>query len=455
MIQRSSIAELAGYTLKGPDGPLPGAFLADSRLVCPGDAFVAFRGAILDGHLFIKDAIARGATLIICEDDKDIPEDTASILVKNTYEALPEMARKRLLLEKKIEVIAVTGSVGKTTTREMLVRCLAGSFAVHSARHSYNTLIGCSMSILSLPEKMDILLLEMGTNHPGEIREIVRFFPPTVAIITEVASAHLEGLSSIEGVLAAKLEIMESSKVHSVFFNGDNALLLKNCMALSPIHSFSVGFGKNDFQIQNSDFHVDQGIPSLSFDFKYPGGSFPVSTRLFGKHAAYPLAFALAVSFSLDISKEKLLVEIKKIEPLAGRGKMITLSSGCLLLDDSYNANPTSMMASLREFLTIPAARRFAIIGEMLELGDAEEAYHRNLIPFFEGFEKVWLVGKTWKRVVTDSKYGKNLFHCADVSLLQRDFFMELGDGDTLLVKGSHGNRLDKIVSDLYKEAVS
>jgi len=142
MNKRSFIAELADRRLKGPDGPVPRAFLADSRLVRPGDGFVAFRGENTDGHEFISSAVSNGASLIICEDDSRIPEGVASIRVENTYETLPLMAKKRLAMQPQTEVIAITGSVGKTTTREFLVRCLSPSFRVHSAGHSYNTLIG-------------------------------------------------------------------------------------------------------------------------------------------------------------------------------------------------------------------------------------------------------------------------------------------------------------------------
>ena len=119
------------------------------------------------------------------------------------------MAKKRLAMQPQTEVIAITGSVGKTTTREFLVRCLSPSFRVHSAGHSYNTLIGCAMTVLSLPVDAEVLVLEMGTNHPGEIREMVSFFPPTLSVVTEVAPAHLEGFGSIEGVLEAKMEITD------------------------------------------------------------------------------------------------------------------------------------------------------------------------------------------------------------------------------------------------------
>ena len=449
----SSLAALAGKQLKGPDGPLPGAFVADSRLISPGDAFVAFRGDSQDGHSFIPQAAERGASLILCEDDRNVPEGVASLLFSDCYREVPLLASRRLALEKNLTFIALTGSVGKTTTREFLRRCLQTSFSVHSAGHSYNTLVGCALSILSLPEKRDILLLEMGTNHPGEIAEMVSFFPPSVAVITEVAPAHLEGLRTVEGVLDAKFEITRSSGLEVLFYNGDNAALQKRTESLPPeIRTFSVGFGKGDFSIGTPEFLFSQGQAGLTFDFYYPGGSLFVSSRLFGLHSAYPLGFALAVSFYCGASREKILSEIEKLEPLRGRGRMITLPSGALLIDDAYNANPSSLTAALTEAAAIPARRRLAVVGEMRELGPLGPDFHRRLLPLFDSFDHVWLTGDLWKSILDEGGHPLSLEYFSLVPPLGLKLAEELGEGDVLLVKGSHGNRLDRIVDVLTEE---
>ena len=453
MKNMSSLAALAGKKLNGPDGPIPRAFVADSRLISPGDAFVAFRGEHQDGHAFIPQAVERGASLILCENDRNVPEGITSILFSNCYTEMPRLASLRLALEKNLEFIALTGSVGKTTTREFLRRCLQTSFSVHSAGHSYNTLVGCALSILSLPEKSDILLLEMGANHSGEIAEMVEFFPPSLAVITEIAPAHLEGLSSLEGVLEAKFEITRSSCLEALFYNGDNALLRKRTGALpSEIRTFSVGFEKGDFSIGSPEFHFSQGQPGLTFDFSYPGGSLFVSSRLFGRHSAYPLGFALAVSFYCGASREKILNEIEKLEPLKGRGRMITLDSGALLIDDAYNANPSSLTAALTEAATIPAHRRFAVIGEMRELGPLGLDFHKKLLSLFDFFDHVWLTGNLWKTIIDEGGFSESLEYFSLVPSLGVELSKTLREGDVLLVKGSNSIRLDRIVNILTGE---
>ena len=449
----SSLAALAEKKLKGPDGPIPGSFVADSRLVSPGDAFVAFRGENQDGHAFIPIAAERGASLILCEDDRNVPEGVSSILFSDCYREVPLLASRRLALEKDIDFIAITGSVGKTTTREILRRCLQTSFSVHSAGHSYNTLVGCGLSILSLSENTDILLLEMGTNHPGEIEEMVSYYPPSLAVITEVAPAHLEGLTSLEGVLEAKFEITRSCRLDALFYNGDNKLLSERVTSLpSAIRTFSVGFGNGDFSIGSPEFQYSRGEPLLTFDFSYPGGSFYASSRLFGRHSAYALGFALAVSFYCGASREKIINEIAAFETLRGRGRMITLDSGALLIDDAYNANPSSLTAALTETVEIPARRRLAVIGEMRELGPRGPEFHRQLLPLLDSFDHVWLTGDLWKDMFDEGGFPSSLEYFSHTPTLTKELSEDLREGDVLLVKGSHGNRLDRIVDALTGE---
>lgn len=447
----SSIAALADTPLRGNDGPVPARFLADSRLVAPGDAFVAFRGEQANGHAFIQDAVARGASLIICEDSSNVPESVASILVDNCFSAIPRMARRSLERQRdSLEVIAVTGSVGKTTTREMIRTCLAPSFKVHSAEHSYNTLIGCGLSILAMPADSEILILEMGTNHPGEIAEMVEFFPPTISMITEVAPAHLEGLGSVEGVLEAKFEITRSPFLKAFFYFGDNRLLSARSLSLpSNVRSLSVGFGKNDFSILNPYFSLDAGTPTLTFELAYEGNTYHAASPLFGRHSALAAGFGIATALFLGASIELAISSIQALQPPCGRGRFFRLSSGAVLLDDSYNANPASMKAALSESLLIPAQRRIAVLGEMRELGVDSLAYHRELLPYVVHFSRVFVMGTLWRSVFETSPCPSNVELFENPLSLCIEIEALLQEGDLLVVKGSHGNRLDRLVEAL------
>lgn len=452
-MRMSSLASAAGARLKGPDGPVPGKFLADSRLVGPGDAFVAFRGTKQDGHDFIADAVGRGASLILCEDDANVPDSVPSIRLKDCFRDIPDLASKLLARSKDLEVIAITGSVGKTTTKEILRRCLATSFSVHSSEHSYNTLVGCALTILGMPETSEALILEMGANHPGEIVEMVRFFPPTIAVVTEVVPSHLEGFSSVEGILEAKCEILRSPRLKAFFYNGDNRLLGEKKAAFPPeVQTFAVGCEEGDFQMRSPEFLLDRGRPRLTFDFKYPGGACFVSSQFFGRHGAYAIGFALAVGFYLGGSRDRILAELETMSPLAGRGRIVVLPSGAILVDDAYNANPTSLRASLEEGARIPARRRFAVIGEMLELGASEVDYHRALLALFKPYDWVWLYGAIWARVAEEEPLPTNGELIQNAAALGEQLRSGLGKGDVLLVKGSHGNRLDRLVAFLEGE---
>lgn len=455
-LRLSCIAALADTHLTGPDGPIPLRFVADSRLVVPGDAFVAFRGEQVNGHDFIHDAVSRGASLIICEESAGVPNHVASIVVDNCFSAIPRMARRYLEIHREsLEVLAVTGSVGKTTTREMIRTCLAPSFKVHSAEHSYNTLIGCALSILAMPADTEILILEMGTNHPGEIGEMVDFFPPTISMITEVAPAHLEGLGSVEGVAQAKFEITGSPFLKAFFYFGDNPLLVSGAASLpSHVRSLSVGFGENDFSIRDTEFILSNGLSRLTFDVVYKGKTFHASSPLFGRHSALAAGFGIALSLYLGASIEQALQSIESLQPPCGRGRFFLLTSGAMLLDDSYNANPASMKASLSESLRIPVQRRIAVLGEMKELGKSALDYHRELLPFFTKFSKVFIMGTLWRTLFQNTPLPDNTVFFDNPLSLGTEIKKELGEGDLIVVKGSHGNRLDFLVDFLVEEGV-
>ena len=216
-VMASHAAEWAEGTHCGPDVRLCRPWKSDSRDVGPGDAFVALRGEKTDGHLYVHNAMERGAKLLLVDISRveelmlDEPEfsGVSVIAVQDTATALPVIARDYL---KRVSprLTGITGSVGKTTTRELTVSLLKTEKKVHSAIRSFNTVVGCSLTILAMAEDTEVLVLEFGTNHFGEIREMVSLFPPETAVITEVAPAHLEGFENIEGVLRAKMEICES-----------------------------------------------------------------------------------------------------------------------------------------------------------------------------------------------------------------------------------------------------
>ncbi|MDR3354967.1 MAG: Mur ligase domain-containing protein, partial [Synergistaceae bacterium] len=268
-------AELAGTRCFPPESGssiMPCAFRADSRDVLPGDAFIAMPGERTDGHEFIVDAIERGASVIILQSDW-YRENAAAldafgavkIPVENSERSAALLA-KRWLDAVSPKVVGITGSVGKTTTRELLYGALKDSVRTHSAVKSYNTLIGCTMTILSMPSDTETLILELGANHPGEIEELVRNFPVTHGVVTDVTETHLEGLKSINGVLSAKMEICKSEGLEFLSYNNDNDILSSAMrFADTPARTVRVGFGKADVSISDVRQNIDAGgVPLLS-----------------------------------------------------------------------------------------------------------------------------------------------------------------------------------------------
>jgi len=225
-------ARWAGGRLYGPNLPLVRNWRHDSREVEPGDAFVALSGVHTDGHLYVKNAIERGAQVVLVDESRyeelelSLPAYAGlSVLTASTAESALARIAHEYLAAVSPQVIGITGSVGKTTTRELTVAVLKKKYRVHSAARSFNTVLGCSLTVLAMPQESEILVLELGTNHFGEIAEMTALFPPHFGVITEIAPAHLEGFGSVEGVLRAKMEICRSEKLKTLAYNIDNEAL--------------------------------------------------------------------------------------------------------------------------------------------------------------------------------------------------------------------------------------
>ncbi|WP_350449436.1 UDP-N-acetylmuramoyl-tripeptide--D-alanyl-D-alanine ligase [Aminobacterium mobile] len=454
----SDLAGSIGATWSGSDIVIPDFFCVDSREVYPGSAFVAVRGANQDGHDYIIDALHRGATLIIAEKGR-VPkgisfDGRAYIEVNDSVTDMARMASAYLKAVAPQEVVAITGSVGKTTTREIIKKCLERFPFAYGAERSFNTLIGCSLTILGMSSGTEVLILEMGTNKPGEIAEMVQYFPPTRAIITEVSSAHLEGLKSLEGVIAAKLEILQSSDIKTIFFNEDNRLLTQEILQHpGEYEKVGVGYIHGLYRIKEADFHIIDGLPRLKTVLLTPdGGAHEIYTGLWGTHASLSIAFALALCSELHFSLEEAIHGLETMSALPGRGVVMVLKNEAILIDDSYNANPSSMDASLTTLLDLPATgRKIAVLGSMKELGEDDTRLHEEVLKKALALDVLFLIGEEWKDpyLKLSDEERKRVACIADLKALGAGLLSRLHKGDLLLVKGSHIHRLDLVVSSL------
>ncbi|MGI6076196.1 MAG: UDP-N-acetylmuramoyl-tripeptide--D-alanyl-D-alanine ligase [Pyramidobacter sp.] len=450
-----SLVQSCGILLKGPDRDVPLRIGVDSREVQPGEGFAALRGLHTDGHRFISDVLEKGASTVVCEAaryDEAWGEKFPSV----TFILTPDRCEYGLAalghalisaLPSLRSVVAVTGSVGKTSTKNHVAALLEDHFKVHAAERNYNTLIGCAVTVLAAPMDTEILLLEMGANHPGEIAEMVRFFPPTLAAVTEVAPAHLESFKTLEGVLNAKSEIFASKALQCAVVNGDNGMLCRRVEALGLPRVVRFGrkgevsfAGENVFW-KKDHFEVRAILTGLD------GLSFNVSLALAGVHQLYPLCCAVAVAGLLGLSSRVIAEDLPKCHSVAGRGELRRSESGAVVIDECYNASPAAVMASLHsmEAAGIPG-RRFLVLGEMLELGESAPELHGKVFrKALEVSDNLFLFGAEWRNVQGAEEYCHETLE----SLIAAVDRQSPGEGDVILVKGSRSNHLERVVRAL------
>lgn len=460
----SEIAFSCNCNFYGEDLGLPLNVAIDSRDIKQGDVFFALPGEKTDGHLYIGDAIAKGAAAVVAESNKyrrsglALPDRNSGFSVllteRNVNELLTRLATVYLSIVNPDHVIAITGSVGKTTTREFLKQLLTRHFRVHGADKSYNTDIGCAVTILQMPVDTEVLVLEMGTNKPGEIASLVKSYPPTIALITAIAAAHLEKLKNKVGVVKAKMEIAESRGLRSIIYNADDPDLEKAALELSEeITKRGVGYSKTHYLIKNVVSTIADDGCQVSFKLKTPEGEISLNTNMFGKHQVYCLALAIAGVIETGISIEDINFSDHVFASQEGRGKCYMMPEGFLLIDDSYNANPSSMMAAIETVDNYHWGNdKIAVLGEMGELGENEVKHHKEVLKKALDLDLLILVGQKWYPAVSSlSESAKSRIIFADKRDLLNTIRSQISRGNIILIKGSHSNRLDQIVSELVE----
>ncbi len=455
----SEFASLTGGVVFGRDDAMPTRIVSDSRDVLPGDAFIALPGALQDGHYFLEDAVKRGAKVLIGSNESLLKHNLSNntgVLVKDTEANILLAAQKYMKLVNPI-VISVTGSVGKTTTRECIHNVLSTNFKTHRPFRSYNTNIGCALTILSMPSDTNVLILEMGANHENEIASMVSLFPPDVAIITEAAAAHLEGFKNAEAIVSSKCEIYKNDKTKILFYNSDRYNLHSRIINDSKnVIAYGVGMHNSCYRIVETEFFIQNNKPCLSFTLQTKKDKYIVKSSFLGVHNVYPISFAIILGEYFNLSKENILKAISETQPLDGRGVYIPLKYGVTLIDDAYNANPVSMKAALDTLNSIESkGKKIAILGEMKELGSYSALYHTEILDAAKFCDFIILYGDIWQKEPIDLK-DSELYNKIIISKSLEDCYYKIVEyiknENIILIKGSHGNRLDIIVSKIIKE---
>lgn len=423
----------------------------DSRKVTQDSLFVAIRGARVDGHTFIPQTIEAGALCALSEEP--LGEVTFPyILVDSCTQALKDLAehyRKSL----DIKVVGISGSVGKTSTKEMIASVLSQKYNVLKTEGNFNNEIGVPLTIFNLREEHEIAVLEMGINHFGEMTRLAKMARPDICVITNIGVAHMELLGSRDGILKAKTEMFQYMNPDgTIIFNGDDDKLITYSPenGITPIY-FGLG--------ENSSYRAEQiannGLRGTNVTFVTPKSKFSAHISIPGEHMVHNALAGIAVGYALGMSDAEIKAGIEALKPLAGRNHLIETNT-YTIIDDCYNANPISMKASI-DVLSKADTRTVAILGDMGELGAKEKEMHYDVGQHTAtaGIHVLICIGTLSEELARGAKEtGCNIqiYHYPD----QEHFFAEMSSilekNDTILVKASHAMAFEKIVKKLERD---
>ena len=420
----------------------------DSRKIQPGELFVVLKGE-RDGHDYIPAAMERGAAAVLGSRQVG---DYPMILVEDTRKALGDIARQeRLRLNMK--VVAVTGSVGKSTTKEMIACVLDGTYRVGKTPANHNNDIGMPMALLAMPEDTEVAVLEMGMNHFREIAYLASIGRPDVAVITNIGTMHIEHLGSMQGILQAKLEILEGMQENGrIILNGDDQLLW-NRHKLYPVHTRYFGIQNPECDVLGSDISQQDGI--LSFQVHSGSLTFPAELTLEGEHYVPDALAAISVGLEMGVDAAKIQERLSRFRNMAGRQEILEIR-GCTVIKDCYNAGPESMAAALNVLGHKPG-RHIAVLGDMLELGVCTQAEHYRIGRIAaEKADVLMAYGPNAPRVIGGAITGGMNDRCAKAYDDQKKLAEALGHiarpGDVILVKGSRGMHMERVLDLFGKE---
>ena len=420
----------------------------DNRDISSGNLFVCFKGERVDGHDFAADAYSSGA--ICCLAEHELSVDEPYILVSSTFSALKLLAAYYRSLFS-IPIIGITGSVGKTTAKEMIASVLSKKYNTLKTQGNLNNEIGVPLTLLSLKAEHEVAVIEMGINTFGEMSRLAQMVRPDIFVMTNIGNSHLAFLEDKTGVLRAKSEAFEyMSKDSTVILNGDDALLFDLNV---PGEKIRYGFSnENDFHAKNIS---NTGSTSIQFDILSVNQRFHASVNALGKPIVYASLAAAAVGHRLSVPEDAIIEGLSDYTTIKGRARIFD-TGYITILDDCYNANPNSMIAAIESLCSLPG-RRVAILGDMGELGDQESDFHREIgyVASRHPLDLLLCCGTLSKFIYDTAISNKNLsvwyfpdkdeLFCVLPSLILKS--------DTVLVKASNSMKFSEIVDELEKLA--
>ncbi len=409
----------------------------DSRVIPPGCMFFALKGDHFNGNAFAEKAVYEGAAIAIV-DEKAFAKDERFILVEDVLKTLQDLAtyhRKQF----DIPILGITGTNGKTTTKELIHAVLSARYRTLATSGNLNNHIGVPLTLLKITKETEIAVIEMGANHPGEIEQLCNIADPGLGIITNIGKAHLEGFGGYQGVINTKTELYRFLKKKNgrIFLNTDHAVMMEHAKGIE-----SITYGtKPEAHVLGADIVSD---PLVSLKIRIGENSFSVHSKLFGSHNAENILAAACIGDYFQVNPVKIKQAIGEYTPDNNRSQVRKTEKNLLILD-AYNANPSSMEMAIRNFGALQAENKTVILGDMLELGIESENEHGNILKILEeaGVPAVYLVGPVFMKVNSNAAW-----YCFEDADLARLWFEHHGlENATILIKGSRGIRLEKISS--------
>lgn len=442
----SEIADAVCGILKGEDKAVS-SISTDTRTIEKDSLFVCIKGENFNGHTFAQKALENGAACVLSEENVDCEN---VIYVKSTRQAQLDLAahyRKKF----KIPVVGVTGSVGKTTTKEMISCILEEKYKTLKTEGNFNNDIGVPRMIFRLDESYGAAVIEMGMSNLGEISALAKAVMPTCSVISNIGVSHIENLGSRENILKAKLEILDGMEKNSaLFLNGDNDMLYGVKNSNYKIITYGVNAANLDFTAEN----IKADGEKTFFDVHSKNIRQKITLPCVGIHNVYNALAAFAVGTYHSVSPEECACALEKYIPSGMRQKIVR-KNGIIFIEDCYNASPDSQKASLNALLSIEGKRHIAVIGDMLELGSYSEKAHRD-VGVYAAQKKTDILFVYGKESLYSAQSAResgleNVFYFSDKEKLSEAILNTLQEGDVISFKASRGMRLEDAIKMIYE----
>ena len=412
-----------------------GRVTTDTRNCPEGSMFIALKGETFNGNSFAHQALEKGCRYAVV-DEPQYADSENIILVDDCLKALQALAREHRR-QMGTSIIGITGTNGKTTTKELIATVLQKRYNVLYTQGNLNNHIGVPLTLLNLAKEHELAVVEMGANHPGEIHTLVHIAEPDCGMITNVGKAHLEGFGSFEGVVKTKSELydyLRSKENAFIFLDKDNEVL---CQASAGLENIGYGM-ENDALYVSGKLHAC--APFLAFEWKHEGKTHDVQTHLIGSYNIKNALAAIAIGCHFGVPAEDICEALDNYIPSNNRSQLTKTADNHLIVD-AYNANPTSMRAALENFRLMEVPHKVAVLGDMKELGEGSTEEHRQIVSLLTtcNFEKVILVGAEFGKV------NENFEHYPDVEAVKEIFTQNKPKDKFVLIKGSNSMKLAQL----------